>query len=872
MTALGADDAVQDRLPSALPTTPAQFLSRPRLLDALDAGAQSRVIVLRAPGGSGKSTLLADWLGRRAGDPQPVVWIALDESARSRAGFWHRVILGLLSSGVALADGPLADFVSGFVELARVPSLLLAELSRAPHPLRLILDDFHIVDNTGAEDVAWLIERSDRLQVLVTTRGRTRLEDPAIAVRLDPMVITAAQLAFDLDETIRVLGRSGSALAVEDAPIIRDATGGHPLATRVAIATFDSTRGNPSEPLDREAVIGRIAIHAARELLPMFQEEEHRAVGLRVALATSVDARLAVELTGVHDAERVLRHFERDGLGEFQQEGGETVFSFHPLVGHALEREAERALDADEVADLRRTTARHFAAHGNALGALRLYVRLGEYREMWPAIARNFSDLIVHHQAELEEIIGKVPPARLREEWTLAIVLAIVRSEQVGTPSAGVRQLVDTAHEVLSRTPPETDPLARFWTLLSTFAGFRAARCYHQAAVAGDAVVAHVDRMPPGARAVAGSAIDTGHLQIVITYVLVGRLDDALSLARQLAHDPHPGRQQHRLSLLAYLQVLRGGMPEAQALAGAVTQARVATWRATVPATGWHIAEAVIRLERNDPDGALETISALDSRLGVLEHWPYMLWVKGLARLAGPNPEIGVDELATAIATHRSRSASPFALDLLASLHSDLYLAIGQVARARAALAERPQGSTQIILARARLLLSDGQVDEVKASIAPLLWGEGSTLRQQAEALLLHAVCDLRLGYLEEAVFSARRAFALLDRHEMRLPLVMVPRTELLEVARSVLPEYLHLFDGLPDPFSSVSTPNPLTRREQEVLVTLESPATLGAVAARHFVSVNTIKTQLRSIYRKLGVSSREDAVRVARRRGLFPG
>ena len=160
----------------------------------------------------------------------------------------------------------------------------------------------------------------------------------------------------------------------------------------------------------------------------------------------------------------------------------------------------------------------------------------------------------------------------------------------------------------------------------------------------------------------------------------------------------------------------------------------------------------------------------------------------------------------------------------------------------------------------------------MKASIAPLLWGEGSTLRQQAEALLLHAVCDLRLGYLEEAVFSARRAFALLDRHEMRLPLVMVPRTELLEVARSVLPEYLHLFDGLPDPFSSVSTPNPLTRREQEVLVTLESPATLGAVAARHFVSVNTIKTQLRSIYRKLGVSSREDAVRVARRRGLFPG
>jgi LuxR family maltose regulon positive regulatory protein len=41
-------------------------------------------------------------------------------------------------------------------------------------------------------------------------------------------------------------------------------------------------------------------------------------------------------------------------------------------------------------------------------------------------------------------------------------------------------------------------------------------------------------------------------------------------------------------------------------------------------------------------------------------------------------------------------------------------------------------------------------------------------------------------------------------------------------------------------------------------------------IAEALFVSQNTVKTQLRSIYRKLGVSSRDEAVREARRQGLL--
>lgn len=57
----------------------------------------------------------------------------------------------------------------------------------------------------------------------------------------------------------------------------------------------------------------------------------------------------------------------------------------------------------------------------------------------------------------------------------------------------------------------------------------------------------------------------------------------------------------------------------------------------------------------------------------------------------------------------------------------------------------------------------------------------------------------------------------------------------------------------------------PLSVRERVVLAELAEQRTLEGIAQRLFVSRNTIKTQVRSIYRKLGVSSRAEAVAWAR-------
>ncbi|WP_344248528.1 helix-turn-helix domain-containing protein [Isoptericola hypogeus] len=68
---------------------------------------------------------------------------------------------------------------------------------------------------------------------------------------------------------------------------------------------------------------------------------------------------------------------------------------------------------------------------------------------------------------------------------------------------------------------------------------------------------------------------------------------------------------------------------------------------------------------------------------------------------------------------------------------------------------------------------------------------------------------------------------------------------------------------------SSVMPSATLTRRERVILSNLSEDVTLEQIATKLFVTRNTVKSQVRSVYRKLGVSSRAEAVAWARRAGI---
>lgn len=71
-----------------------------------------------------------------------------------------------------------------------------------------------------------------------------------------------------------------------------------------------------------------------------------------------------------------------------------------------------------------------------------------------------------------------------------------------------------------------------------------------------------------------------------------------------------------------------------------------------------------------------------------------------------------------------------------------------------------------------------------------------------------------------------------------------------------------------PVPAASVHG-DPLSERELVVLAELREDVSLEQIAQRLYVSRNTVKTQVRSIYRKIGTSTRAEAVAWARAHGI---
>ena len=62
----------------------------------------------------------------------------------------------------------------------------------------------------------------------------------------------------------------------------------------------------------------------------------------------------------------------------------------------------------------------------------------------------------------------------------------------------------------------------------------------------------------------------------------------------------------------------------------------------------------------------------------------------------------------------------------------------------------------------------------------------------------------------------------------------------------------------------------PLSEREREVLEHVSAMESTAEIATEMYISVNTVKTHLKSIYRKLAVTHRGEAVRRAKRLGLL--
>ncbi len=195
----------------------------------------------------------------------------------------------------------------------------------------------------------------------------------------------------------------------------------------------------------------------------------------------------------------------------------------------------------------------------------------------------------------------------------------------------------------------------------------------------------------------------------------------------------------------------------------------------------------------------------------------------------------------------RTTPAGPLVRDIEALLHRQ----IGLNAYYGAAMAH---------IARGALHQQDGQLTEADHELA-----RGTELADRGDArfelvygLVAHARLKGDLGDREAAVDLVRQARGVLD--------ACADPGALTDLVRRAERGLRRVAAGPADrPY-----PEDLSDRELSVLRLLPSELTQREIAARLYVSFNTVKSHIKSIFRKLGVTTRADAVRRGRDLGLL--
>lgn len=818
---------------TSTPRLPPGYLRRPRLIDLLDDCAAAPLVVVDGPAGSGKTALVTDWVRHRGSD-EATAWLTLDESVRTPAAVWAA------AAAAVLDDAP-----------ARVGHARLAAMfERDGRTVNLVLDDLHLGTPGLFQEIARLAALLRRCRVIALTRVTDSLDRLTLQVRIERAVVTADQLAWTVEETASLAATmAASAGPPADAATLHNLTGGHALLTRLALATDD-----PSP-----VTLGRLAADWAVELVP----PGLRALVLPLALVPVVDealvAAIAADTPMPQDGtapDGLLDVLALTGLGAIDDR---RFFRFHPAIGAALAAHAEAALAPDARHRVRTIAADHLRrTPTHVASTLRLLVKVKRLDDLWPHFASSFGNVASDDLVSLLDAI----PDEVASNSSAAAVVAVLRSCGEGAPSADVLAIVDGALKDLEQKPVPEDPDAAAFHHLSVQALLYAARRFEAGADRVDILLETASRLKRGEHP-ARSATNWGLLYSAVLLVASGRLNRALRLLDELAGDRDPLRRARGIVLRGFIHAMRG---EIVAAAKILDDHRTSfddrpDWRAR-----GSIARAAIELERGDAPRALKTLRSVEDDLSRLPEWPFALTVIARTHLA-IDPVEGIEDIDRLQWIHGDRPMSRSLRDILHSAIADLALAAGDVARAKRLIQGHEPEDTSLRLTAARIALatpSNVVVQDLRRLAQQSLWP-----RLRAQTLLLLAVHQQRLGDSEVAQEALRRALAITLANDIRLIHALSPRGELQSIAAAAgveLPPNVNAANPVEPHLMQLS----LTTREAILLGYLATPARLKEIAAAEFVSLSTIKSQAASLYRKLGVTSRRDAVEEALRRGVL--
>jgi LuxR family transcriptional regulator, maltose regulon positive regulatory protein len=855
------------------PPPPPGLIRRPRLFALLDSGTRGPVTVLDAPAGWGKTVLLSSWVReRRAG---PVAWLSVEPDDRGER-FWRYLCAAL--------DVPVPGTAPEEVFLAR----LADALARRPEPLVVILDDFHHVRDPAILHGLDFVLRHAPEAVRLVLASRT---EPALAlhrwrVRDEVAELRAGELSFTAAETAQVLACDGLALPDGQLAEVQARTEGWPAGVRLAARAI----ARHPDPARYAAELSGDDPPVAEYLVAEVLGDQPRDVR-DLLLSTSILQRISAEsieaLTGRADGERVMAAL-RDANGYVVPlDPQRHSYRHHRMFGELLRAELHRQAP-ERVPELHRRAARWHAEHGQPLDALRHALAARDWGYATGVLVEGWHHLVEYGHEDSQQTLVPPPPAEaLRSDPELALAYAADRLDLRDLDSVENYLALAARHEHLL-TDGRRDRLA-----LMT-AAFRLTQAQlrgepERILPAADGLLALAERAgapgdDPGregwARAIGYAARGAAHLG-------AGDLDAAeAALYQGLACAERAGLSCPRLvcaSRIAFVQALRGQLRRAEHTARAAVTAPPCPGQSRGAHGGYaHLALAVVQLEWDRLGDAEASLRAAAGSPEAASEPALAAWLSLLrARLLGERGELagGYQELLAGRNGSADGRPPAYLEQWFAAVEADLRVAHGDTETARRLLVPllRDGNAPLAAVTLARAYLRDNE--PAAATRALPAWAEDGSaaplLSLRLDAGLVEALAARRAGDTRRATRALERVLQLAEPEGFRRSFARAgaPVREMLLEHLDSGTAYWSLATeliaatgtGAPRPGTAVPLSEALTERELTILRYLQSILSNVEIAAELSVSVNTVKTHVRNIYRKLHATRRRDAVRRAR-------
>jgi len=188
------------------PPVPPGLVSRPHLIDRLNEGLQGNLILLSAPAGFGKTTLLSEWI-RNVPTFQPLnartfCWLSLDETDNDPIRFFSYYITALQTIRGDLGETALAMMAATPPPLEAALTVLNNEVSALRGEFVLVLDDYHLIESPAIHSglAFWLEHMPPQMRLVIATRSDPPVHLARLRGRGLLTELRSSDLRFTLEE------------------------------------------------------------------------------------------------------------------------------------------------------------------------------------------------------------------------------------------------------------------------------------------------------------------------------------------------------------------------------------------------------------------------------------------------------------------------------------------------------------------------------------------------------------------------------------------------------------------------------------------------------------------------------------------------